>query len=115
MARGQQRAYARIAGSKRARTISYSCGDRCAVSGGFYGPGALVSLGRRRRATGRQEGSDVSSEWVGGYVAGGPPQAKKSHRGHEFFCKKALASRTGHFWVLALWLISGRESASMDL
>ena len=87
-------------------------------------PGALVSLGRRRRATGQQEGSDVSSEWVGGYVAGGPPQAKKSHRGHEFFCfqtffwrsdQKALASRTGHFWVLALWLISGRESASMDL
>jgi len=32
-----------------------------------------------------------------------------------FFGQKALASRTGHFWVLALWLISGRESASMDL
>lgn len=29
--------------------------NRCPVSGGFYGPGALVSLGRRRRATGRPE------------------------------------------------------------
>jgi len=29
--------------------------NRCPVSGGFYGPGALVSLGRRQRATGRQE------------------------------------------------------------
>ena len=29
--------------------------NRCPVNGGFYGPGALVSLGRRRRATGRPE------------------------------------------------------------
>ena len=29
--------------------------NRCPVSGGFHGPGALVSLGRRRRATGRPE------------------------------------------------------------
>ena len=29
--------------------------NRWSVSGGFYGPRAMVSLGRRRRATGRQE------------------------------------------------------------
>ena len=40
-------------GAPDAGQVAYR--NRCPVSGGFYGPGALVSLGRRRRATGRPE------------------------------------------------------------